>query len=447
MAIPPAKSALRRTAGARRDDGFVHPPGTRSPPAAAARLRVLFINDTSRNGGPGRSLFYILKFLDPEVIYRAALLPRPDVVSDLLRDGGVAEAVFFESKLVENPFEPWTRPMQRADFDAPLPVKGVRAIGNVVRGAAAVISLIRLVKRQRIDLIFCNGTTANFAGGAVAALTGVPALWHVCYTSVAPPIRWLHARLAAHPQVRSIVCISTATTKLFSHCRAKTTIIHNAIDTGEFDRAAVAPMLRRELGLDDETVVFGSHGRIVPHKGYGEFVRAARLAWDRLSENERQRCRFVVIGDTPQDMRRDHLAECRALVGELGLADAFHFLGYRPDVKPYVADFDVAVVPSIYDDPLPRAVLEAMALSKPVVAFARGGIDEMIEDGSCGALVGGSPPDIAGLAGAMVRYLREPALRRRHGKAARRRIEDRFDAAPLARVLQNEMLRIYGGRS
>ena len=47
------------------------------------KLRVLFLNDTSRNGGPGRSLFYILKFLDPARIHRSVLLPRRGVLSEL----------------------------------------------------------------------------------------------------------------------------------------------------------------------------------------------------------------------------------------------------------------------------------------------------------------------------------------------------------------------------
>ncbi|MDH8190382.1 glycosyltransferase, partial [Klebsiella pneumoniae] len=75
------------------------------------------------------------------------------------------------------------------------------------------------------------------------------------------------------------------------------------------------------------------------------------------------------FGDTPEDMRPDHLEECRALVGELGLTEWVIFAGFRPDVRAYIADFDVAVVPSVYEDPLPRAVMEAMAMSKPVIAF------------------------------------------------------------------------------
>src|SRR5438477_5155659 len=82
------------------------------------KVRVLFINDTARNGGPGRSLFYILRFLDPDVVHRAVVLPRAGVISELYASRGVTEDLLFENDLVENPIEPWDRPMMRDDFDA-----------------------------------------------------------------------------------------------------------------------------------------------------------------------------------------------------------------------------------------------------------------------------------------------------------------------------------------
>jgi glycosyltransferase involved in cell wall biosynthesis len=153
----------------------------------------------------------------------------------------------------------------------------------------------------------------------------------------------------------------------------------------------------------------------------------------------------VVLGDTPEDMRPDHLDECRALVRDLGVSDAVHFLGYRADVRPYASEFDVAVVPSVYEDPLPRVVLESMALGKPVVAFAMGGIPEMVADGATGFLVSGAPPDLEGLARAFVRYFRDASLRREHGMAARRRVENEFNARHHAAAIQGELLRVGRG--
>ncbi len=417
----------------------------RAKPAALGKLRVLFVNDTARNGGPGRSLFYILKFLDPDVVHRAVVLPREGIISELYAKSGVTDELFFEPNLVENPVEPWDRAIERDDFDAPLPLRAVRLLGNVGRGAYGVLRLTRLLRDGKYDLIYCNGTNACFAGGALARTSGVRALWHVRYTSVPKALDGVHARLAASRGVASIVCVSRASASLFPHCASKVKVIHNALDTSEFDARGVAPALRRELGLSQDTVVFGSQGRILPRKGYVEMVRAAKLALERMTPAERSRVHFAVLGDTPADMRPDHLAECRALVRDLGIEKSFTFLGFKIDVKPYVVDFDVAIVPSVYPDPLPRAVIESMALGKPVVAFDVGGVAEMLKSGVSGALVQGTPPDVSGLADAMVRYARDEDLRVRHGRAARERIERDFDGRTQALSIQAEIVRAAGG--
>lgn len=408
----------------------------------ARKVRVLFINDTARNGGPGRSLFYILKFLDPEVIHRAVVLPRPGIISELYESRGVTEELLFERDLVENPIEPWDRPMAREDFEAPIALRGVRAAANVVRAGRAMARLTMLIRRGRYDLVYCNGTNADFAGGLLTATSGVPALWHVRYTSLPKAVRGLHDRLAASKGVRRIVCVSNASAALFPHCPEKVRVIHNALDVEEFDLRGITPRLKSELGLPPDAVVFGSQGRILPRKGYVEMIQAARDALAEMNDDERRRVHFAVLGDTPEDIRPDHLAECRSLVQQLGLADKFTFLGFKPDVKPYVADFDVAVVPSVYPDPLPRSVIEAMALGKPVVAFDVGGVAEMCKDGETGTLMKGG--DVAALSAQFLRYLRDPELRARQGAAGRARVERDFDGARQAKRIQDEIVDAAG---
>lgn len=409
---------------------------------ARRKARVLFINDTARNGGPGRSLFYILRFLDPEVVHRSVVLPRPGVISELYASRGVTDDLLFEPDLVENPIEPRDRPMAREDFDAPAHVRGARGAVNVLRAGRAMARLTTLIRRGAYDLVYCNGTNADFAGGLLAWTTGVPVLWHVRYTSLPKAVRGLHDRLAASRGVARIVCVSKASAGLFPHCPEKVRVIHNALDTDEFDVAEIAPRLKQELGLPADAVVFGSQGRILPRKGYVEMIQAARIALASMSEDERRRAFFAVLGDTPEDIRPDHLAECRALVSSLGLDDKFRFLGFCADIKPYAADFDVAVVPSVYADPLPRAVIEAMALSKPVIAFDVGGVSEMLQGGTTGTLVRAG--DSEALAREMVRYLRDPELREAQGRAGRLRVEREFDGAIQARRIQNQILEASG---
>lgn len=404
-------------------------------------LRVLFLNDTARNGGPGRSLYTLLARLDPSEIYRAVAVPRPGEVSDLLTD--VCETICFVPDFVENPVEPITRPMRREDLDAPSVLRAARAAGNVFKAGRSLTSLSRLVKRGEFDLIYCNGTSADFAGAAVGALTGTPVVWHVRYTHVPDATARLHARLAAGGAVRRIVCVSNAAAKLFAHCPEKVTVVHNAVDTRAFSRDMITRgAARRELGIAEDAFVFGAHGRVLPRKGFVEMLRAARLAIDAMSDAEKSRVRFVVVGDTPEDIGRDHVAECRALATELGLARCTTFTGFRDDVRPYVRDFDVAIVPSVYEDPLPRAVIESMAFGVPVIATRVGGIAEMLEAGG-GVLV--APRDERALADAMLAYLRDDARRAHDGETARARACTEFDDVAHAARIKNEIERAVFG--
>ncbi|HEX3771278.1 MAG TPA: glycosyltransferase [Polyangiaceae bacterium] len=434
-------------------EGPHFPSSSPAPLTPSRKVRVLFINDTARNGGPGRSLHSILKFLDPGVVHRAVVLPREGAIADLLRRDAVADELRFETNLVENPIEPWRRSMERRDFDVALPLKALRLGGNVFKAARAMARLAALVRRGAFDLIYCNGTNADFAGGALSRMTGVPALWHVRYTSIPRPVAGLHRRLAAGPGVRRIVCVSRAAARLFPHCESKVRVIHNALDVAAFDPAGVAGTLRAELGLPPDTVVFGSHGRVLRRKGYIEMIHAARRAIDAMAPAERERAAFVVVGDTPEDFRPDHVEECRRLIAGLGLEERFRMLGFRADVRPLVADFDVAVVPSVYADPLPRAVIESMAMSKPVIAYAVGGVVEML-DALTGELVpfdpigdgkeGATEPAIDRLAAAMVRYARDPALRASQGAAGRERVVRDFDARAHAARIQREIVSAAG---
>jgi len=416
-------------------------------------VRVLFINDTARNGGPGRSLHSILRFLDPAVVHRAVVLPRDGAIAELLARDAVTDELIFEPDLVENPIEPWDRAMERRDFDVSAGLKAARFAGNVVKATRGMARLANRVRRGRYQLVYCNGTNADFAGGALARLTGVPALWHVRYTSLPGAVAGVHRRLSGSRGVRRIVCVSHAAAALFPHCADKVRVIHNALDLADFDPECVRPSLRMELRLGTDVVVLGSHGRVLRRKGYVEMVRAARFALDAMTPTERERVAFVVVGDTPEDFRPDHVAECRALAAELGMAGVFHLLGFRADVRPLVADFDVAVVPSVYADPLPRSVIESMALAKAVLAFDVGGVGEML-DSETGELVpfeagpreGASDAAVHRLGDAMLRYVRDPALRARQGRAARSKAVRDFDARVHARRIQEEIVQAASPR-
>src|ERR671937_272842 len=135
-------------------------------------------------------------------------------------------------------------------------------------------------------------------------------------------------------------------------------------------------------------------GRLSPEKGIEELVAAT------------QGMSLVVAGDGP----------LRHLVPEA--------LGFVPhDELGGLYDRAAVVVCPSHREGLPLCVLEAMAHGRPVVASAVGGIPELVEDGVTGFLV--EPGDVAGLRAAIERLLADPMLRRRLGRAARKRVAER----------------------
>jgi glycosyltransferase involved in cell wall biosynthesis len=113
------------------------------------------------------------------------------------------------------------------------------------------------------------------------------------------------------------------------------------------------------------------------------------------------------------------------LVRELGLEERVRLLGQCQQMAAVYASVDIWVLPAKKPEGLGNVLIEAMAMGKPVVGSAIGGIPEIILDGQNGFL---APPGNAGaLAAALRRLLRDPELRRRMGEAGRRRFLERFE--------------------
>lgn len=128
----------------------------------------------------------------------------------------------------------------------------------------------------------------------------------------------------------------------------------------------------------------------------------------------------------------NHYLTLRKLHGALGLDGVVTFAGPLPfdQVLARYRAADVVVLPALEAadgrrEITPNVLLEAMAMQRPVVSTPVGGIAEIIEDGVSGLLV--PPRDPTALAAALLRLLRDPALRDHLGRAGRLRVAERFD--------------------
>jgi glycosyltransferase involved in cell wall biosynthesis len=188
--------------------------------------------------------------------------------------------------------------------------------------------------------------------------------------------------------------------------------LYYGLDPTRPPETAPARVLREDLGLPDGVPVVGTIASFKRHKGHTHLLLAAALVRDAVPE-----VRFVLIGAGPLE------GEIRHQASRLGLDETVVLAGYRDDAVRLAAAFDVFALASVYEG-LSIALVEAMALGKPAVVTAVGGLPEVVEHGKQGLVV--SARDPTALADGIITLLDDPALRRRLGEGGRRRAAD-FD--------------------
>ena len=168
--------------------------------------------------------------------------------------------------------------------------------------------------------------------------------------------------------------------------------------------------------------------RLLKEKGVYEFVEAARTV-----KCSHPAVRFELLGR--RDERNPSVVSERELNG-WRTEGIIEWLGEAADVRPILAAADFVVLPS-YREGTPRALLEAAAMGKPIVATDAVGCREAVDDGRTGFLV--PIGDAAALAEAMIRMILDPELRQRMGIAGRAKVEREFDE----RAVVEKILRVY----
>ena len=399
-------------------------------------VNVLFINHSVRDGGPGRSLFYILKYIDRNNINPYVLIPKDDIFSESLKNEGIYENIIIETSFPENIFRPrlgmdlYSHKSDNLDFVTKIK-KVFSAIINIFELAAFILRSGRLLEPNKINIIYCNGTVAKIAGAFMGKLNSTPVIWHVRNIQQTYILKTIIKSLARCRTVKKIICVSSAAAAQFKDVSEKVEVVYNGIDPGDYKPSKARGVLRQEFKIKPGTVIVGSTGRLVPRKGYENLIKAAGMVKEKLTHKN---FLFVVIGDTPHFFQYDHLDYLKRKVMELGLKDNFLFTGYRDDVKPYLKNFDIFVIPSAYPDPFPRSVIEAMCFSLPVIGYEIGGIAEAVETGSTGYL--SKTGDIEDFASNIQKLINKKDKREQMGKAARQRVIELCNAEDRSKDIQ-----------
>ena len=217
------------------------------------------------------------------------------------------------------------------------------------------------------------------------------------------------------PSMDRVIAVSNAIVRKIAdegRTGARVSLIYNGVDLQRYDHQEPCCTLREEYGMEPGSPIVGVVARLEPEKGHATLLDAWPLVLRECPE-----AYLLVVGE---GSRCDDL---KAQAATLRIQHRVVFTGRREDMPAVTAALDVAVLPS-YREAQGLSVLEAMALSRPVVASNVGGIPEMIQDGVTGLLV--PPRDPAALAAAIVSLLRNHQLADMLGRAGHDLVHRRF---------------------
>lgn len=293
-------------------------------------------------------------------------------------------------------------------------------------------ALPRYISQNKIDILYANNETTRVLTMISGALTKTPVVWHLRNVKRAQRYSWL----ARSSFVTHVIFISHAQRNLYDIPEAKSGVVYNGIDTSEFCCQNVEHRLRKIYHIAEDTVIFAVAGRIIEKKGYDHFLRAAKI----VKESSHRECRFVIIGGAITPSQSKYLIGLQKLCVELGIEKETIFTGFQKDIKSFLADIDVMVIPSIWAEPFGRTAIEAMAFEKPVIAYGAGGLPEVIREGITGFIcpVGHQTT----LANAMLRYVNSTDLRTEHGACGSRDVKIRFDIKQVTREIEKVLSKL-----
>ncbi len=163
--------------------------------------------------------------------------------------------------------------------------------------------------------------------------------------------------------------------KTINNATNKCVTVYSGIEVQRFNTDFTPKIQRNDLHLKGTDFVMLFSGRVTQEKGIMELIEAMILLKDR------EDVKLLVIGSSFYGNANNENAFAKSLKEKAEpLKSNIIFTGFIPytDMPNYLSMADVAVIPSVWDDPFPTTVLEAQAMGLPIISTRRGGIPEEV---------------------------------------------------------------------
>ena len=286
----------------------------------------------------------------------------------------------------------------------------------------ALFFLLRLIIREKPDMVHTHTSKAGILGRWAAWLARVPivvhtAHGHIFYGHFGPLASGFFVLLERFMALITDRLIALTVGERNDYLKSSVSkpdrivTIHSGVEIDDYLSARVNVEEKREsLGISTRGLVVGTVGWLLPIKGPMHLLNAMESVWQDYPEATLV---FVGKGDLEKELRAKAL--------QMGVSDRVKFLGWRDDIPELMQILDVFVLPSL-NEGMGRVLAEAMAAGKPVIASHVGGIPDLVKPGQNGFLV--EPGDLTGLSRAITRLLSDKKIRDEMGRKGREMCQD-----------------------
>lgn len=299
----------------------------------------------------------------------------------------------------------------------------------------AVARLVRLIRRECINLVHTNNTDWDRRLGLAAArLSGTAAVntYHSMLFDHARSVQMRLENMALRGAAQCAIAVSWPVRNAWmptlrelgvqpenTHVIPGGVVSEDFIGVRESDRRN---QVRAELGIRPDQPVFVTVSRIVPGKGHAYLLRVMTIVRRTVPD-----ALLLVVGDGPDR------AHCERSARQLRLDSSVRFLGQRSDVPAILGAADIFLFASVGEG-LGLAVVEAMAASLPVVAFELPVLHEVMDVGSSGIVV--AQGDAESMAAQVASLLRDANRRVGMGVIGEARFRERFEVRQCVRRVE-----------
>ena len=296
-------------------------------------------------------------------------------------------------------------------------------LGHSRLSPAILAGFLKLIRREKPDVLHLHGWIAANFGRIAGRMTGVPTIMHEHGVDARDP-RFKYPRsqrmmdFLLSPLTHTALAITGAVRDFLVERRfvnpAKVRIIFNGVPLDDFVPATPEEVARERerLGIPTGSPVIGTVARLDVQKGVTYLVQCAKRVLAQFPD-----ARFIIVGDGPEHGNLIREAN------DLGVERNVIFTGYRNDVPLLQSVMDIQVLASLWEA-ASLTVFEAMAMGKTIISTKVDGLGEILEDGNPALTVPPADPDALG--DAIIHLLENPDVARElasRAKAASRKYD------------------------